>query len=136
MKVLICSDGSEQAERAVRLGAAIAVGCQAEVTLLGIKETAGDSQALDSLKRGQTLLEDKKIQAELITKSGKPIEEIIKRTSETVYDLVVIGAPRKESHGAFWMASKTYKLIKEIRAPVLSVAGNTATINRDRKSVV
>jgi len=131
MKILICSDASEQAERALRLGAAIAAGCQAEVTLLGIQESRGDSQALlDSLKRGQALLEDKKIHAELVTKSGKPIEEIIKHTRQTVYDLVVIGAPRKETRGAFWMASKTYKLIKEIRSPVLSVAGKTNAINR------
>jgi nucleotide-binding universal stress UspA family protein len=131
MKILICSDGSEQAERAMRLGTVVAVGCQAEVTLLGIQETAGDTQSLiDSLKRGQALLEDKKIHAELITKSGKPIEEIIKRTRETAYDLVVIGAPRKEPRGAFWMASKTYKLIKEIRSPVLSVAGKSAALSR------
>jgi nucleotide-binding universal stress UspA family protein len=131
MNILICSDGSEQGERAMRLGAAIAAACQADVTLLGIQESTGDSQPLlDSLKRGQSLLEDKKIHAELITKSGKPIEEIIRRTRETVYDLVVIGAARKESRGAFWMSSKTYKLIKEIRPPVLSVAGKTAAINR------
>jgi len=131
MKILICSDGSEQAERAMRLGAAISAGCHAEVTLLGIMENAGDSPTLlDSLKRGQALLEDKKIQAELITKSGKPIEEIIKRTQETTYDLVVIGAARKESRGPFWMSSKTYKLIKEIRPPVLSVAGKATSIGR------
>jgi nucleotide-binding universal stress UspA family protein len=130
MKILICNDGSEQAERAMHLGTIIAAGCQAEVTLLGIKETAGDSETLDSLKRGQALLEDKKIQAELVTKSGKPIEEIIKRTHETAYDLVVIGAVRKSARGSFWMSSKTYKLIKEIRPPVLSVAGKSTTISR------
>jgi nucleotide-binding universal stress UspA family protein len=115
----------------MRLGAAIAAGCRADVTLLGIKETAGDSQTLlDSLKRGQAVFEDKKIQAELIAKSGKPIEEIIKRTHETAYDLVIIGAVRKSARGSFWMSSKTYKLIKEIRPPVLSVAGKSTTISR------
>jgi nucleotide-binding universal stress UspA family protein len=131
MKILICNDGSEQAERAMRLGASIAAASQAEVTLLAIQESAGATQALlDSLKRGQSFLEDKKIHAELITKSGKPIEEILKRTRETVYDLVVIGAARKENRGAFWMSSKTYKLIKEVRSPVLSVAGKSGSINR------
>ena len=131
MKILICNDGSEQAERAMRLGAMIAAACQAEVTLLGIQESQGASQALlDSLTRGQSLLEDKKIHAELITKSGKPIEEIVRRTRETVYDLVVVGAARKETRGAFWMSSKSYKLIKEVRSPVLSVAGETTSISR------
>jgi nucleotide-binding universal stress UspA family protein len=131
MKILICNDGSEQAERAMRLGATIAAACQAEVTLLGIQESPGASQVLlDSLKRGQSLLEDKKIHAELITKSGTPIEEIVKRTRETLYDLVVIGAARKETRGAFWMSSKSYKLIKEVSSPVLSVAGETTSISR------
>jgi nucleotide-binding universal stress UspA family protein len=130
MKILICNDGSEQAERAMRVGASIAAACEAEVTLLGIQETPASEAVLDSLKRGQALLEDKKIHAELVTKSGKPIEEIVKRTRETVYDLVVIGAARKETRGAFWMSSKTYKLIKEVRSPVLSVAGKTGSINR------
>ncbi|PYJ02186.1 MAG: hypothetical protein DME25_16710 [Verrucomicrobia bacterium] len=131
MKILICSDGSEQAERAGRLGATVAAACRAEVTLLGISESPGQSKALlDALKRGQTLLADKNIHAELITKSGKPIEEIVKRTKEAHYDLVVIGAVRKALRGAFWMSSKSYKIIKEVGPPVLSVAGETTTIRR------
>jgi len=131
MKILICNDGSTQAERAIRLGATIAAGCHAEVTLLGIAESAGESAALlDSLKRGQALLADKKINAELITKSGDPIEEIVKRTNEASYDLVVIGAVRKGTRGPFWMSSKSYKIIKAIQPPVLSVAGEVATIRR------
>src|SRR5258708_12648498 len=129
MKILICTDASEQADRALKLGAAIAVGCTAEVTLLGIIEAPGESKPiLDSLKRGQSLLEDKKIHAELISKSGKPIQEIIKRTEEAQYDLVVIGAVRKEARGEFWMSSKSYQIIKEINPPVLTVAGNSPTL--------
>ena len=41
---------------------------------------------------GQALLQDKGIQAELTTKAGNPIEEIVRRTSESTFDLVVIGA--------------------------------------------
>jgi len=131
MKLLICSDGSAQAERAIKLGAEIAVGCQAEVTLLGIVEGPGESKTiLDALKRAQSALEDKKIHAELISKSGNAIEEIIKRTSETPYDLVVIGAVRKETHGAFWMSSKAYKIIKEIKPPVLLAVGKSTVIKR------
>src|SRR2546422_4488007 len=131
MKMLICSDGSEQADRAIRLGAAIAAACQSDVTLLGIMESPGESKPiLDALKRGQSLLEDKKIHAELITKTGKPITEIVKRTAETHYDLVVIGAVRKETHGAFLMSSKSYKIIKEIKPPVLLVSGQSTTLKR------
>ena len=131
MKFLICSDGSDQADRAIRLGAAIAASCQAEVTLFGIAESEGSNKTIvDSLQRGQSLLADKKIHAELITKLGDPIEEIVRRTEEAQYDLVVIGAVRKTARGSFWMSSKSYKIIKEIKPPVLSVAGKSTTITR------
>lgn len=131
MKFLLCSDGSAQAERALRLGASIAAGCQAEVTLLGISETPGASrQLLESLHRSQSWLEEKKVPAELITKSGQAVEEIVKRTEETAYDLVVIGAVRKQTWGRFWMSSKSYEIIKEIKPPVLSVAGSCSTVGR------
>ena len=131
MKLLLCSDGSPQAERALRLGATLAAGCQAEVTLLGISETPGNTRALlDSLRRGQAWLEEKKVHAELITKSGRAVEEIIRRTEESNYDLVVIGAVRKQTWGRFWMSSKSYELLKQIKPPVLSVAGQCSTVRR------
>jgi nucleotide-binding universal stress UspA family protein len=131
MKVLICSDGSEQADRAMRLGTAIAAACQAEATLLGIIEVQGQSDPiLDSLKRGQALLQDKGVRAELTTKVGNAIGEIVQRTQESHYDLVVIGAVRKEARGLFWLSSKAYKIVKEVEPPVLIVSGRTTNLKR------
>ncbi len=127
MKMLICSDGSPQSERALRLGSEIAVSCNAEVTLLGILETTASETVLESLKRGQGALLNRKIQAELIAKGGDPVEEIVKRTEETYYDLVVIGAVRKGARRRFWVSSKAYKIAKKIKPPVLLVTdGSTA----------
>jgi nucleotide-binding universal stress UspA family protein len=131
MKVLICSDGSEQADLAMRLGSTIAGACEAAVTLLGIIEGQGHSEAiLESLKRGQAMLKDKGVQAELITKAGNPIEEIVRRTTESSFDLVVIGAARKEQRGLFWLSSKAYKIVKEVQPPVLIVAGKSLGLKR------
>lgn len=114
----------------MRLGATLAAGCQAQVTLLGINESPGANSLLESLKRGQSLLADKKIHAELITKVGNPIHEITRRTEETGYDLVVIGAVQKGAGGLFWMSSKSYKIVKAIQPPVLLVKGRTSTIKK------
>ncbi|HTL17666.1 MAG TPA: universal stress protein [Patescibacteria group bacterium] len=131
MKILICSDGSEQADRALKLGAIVASACKAETTLLGIIEAKGHSDTiLDSLKRGQALLQDKGISAELVTKVGNPIEEIVRRTTESTFDLVVIGAVRKEPRGLFWLSSKAYKIVKEVEPPVLIVAGKTTSLKK------
>ncbi|MDQ6630720.1 MAG: universal stress protein [Verrucomicrobiota bacterium] len=131
MKILICSDGSTQADNALRFGGVIAAACQAETTLLGITENPGEANPiLEALKRGQQMLTDKKIPVELISKAGHPIEEILKRTQETDYDLVIIGAIRKGTHGPFLMSSKAYKIIKAIKPPVLTVIGNRANLKR------
>ncbi len=131
MKLLICSDGSPPADKAIRLGALIAAACQAEVTLLGIVETPGKTESiLDALRRGLQLLEEKKIHAELVTITGDPIVEIVKRTDEVHFDLVLIGAARKGTSGPFWLSSKAYKIIKSIRPAVLVVLEKTTAIKR------
>lgn len=131
MKILICSDGSASADKAVHLGALIGAACKAEVTVLGIVEAPGKTDAiLDGLRRSLQLLEEKRIRAELVTITGQPIEEIVKRTQEVRYDLVIIGATRKGTQGPFWMSSKTYKIIKSINPPVLVVMEKTGSIKR------
>jgi nucleotide-binding universal stress UspA family protein len=131
MKVLICSDGSAQAENAVRFGALIAQKSAAETTILSITEKPGEEEsAFGSLRRAQELLKERGVNAEVITKVGEPIEEIVKRTDESSYDLAVIGAVRKGTRGPFLMSAKAYKIIKAVAPPVLVVIGNREKINR------
>ena len=131
MKILICSDGSVQAENAVRFAGIIAEGSKADTAILGITEKSGeDDHVFDSLRRSQQLLKEKGIRAELIIKAGEPIEEIVKRTEEIAYNLVVIGAARKGTRGPFLMSAKAYKIIKAVAPPVLVVIGSRETLNR------
>ena len=112
------------------MAAAIA-GAGGKISLLGITENSGQTQLiLDALKRGKQVLDDKKIDSELINKSGEPIDQIVKWTTEVPYDLVLIGAIRKGRRGPFWMSSKAYKIVKSIRPPVLIVMGENVTIKK------
>lgn len=131
MKILICSDGSEQAENALEFGALIAAGNGAAVTLLGVVENAGDEEPLlDALNRGMQFAKEKNVKIELLTKSGEPVAEIKKHTAEKAYDLVLIGAVYKGHAGPFIMSVKAYKLIKIIGAPVLVVAGKRPELKK------
>jgi nucleotide-binding universal stress UspA family protein len=138
MKILFCSDGSAQAETAVRFGARIAAGYQAETTILGITEKAGDEEALiQALRRAQDILREKNLEAELIIKSGRPVPEIVKRTRESSYDLVVIGAVRKttrhplwSSADPLWMSAKAYKIVESVEPPALVVIGDRPALRR------
>jgi nucleotide-binding universal stress UspA family protein len=131
MKILFCSDGSTQAENAVRFGALIAAACQAEASILGIVEKAGQEDAvLQALRRAQEILKEHHLNADLITKAGRPVPEIIKRTQETKYDLVVIGAVRKGTRGPLWMSARAYKIIESVEPPVLVVIGERTALRR------
>jgi nucleotide-binding universal stress UspA family protein len=129
MKILFCTDGSRQAENAIRFGGLIAAACQAEATVLGIAESPGhQTELLQHLAHVQQLLSDKAASVEIIAKAGAPIEEIVSRTLEAKYELVVIGAVRKSERGAFWLPAKAYKIIKRLAPPVLVVLGNRARL--------
>jgi nucleotide-binding universal stress UspA family protein len=118
MKMLICSDGSEQAERALNLGATIAGVCQAEVTVLGIVERPDETAGVTgSLNKGLAILQQHKVKTELITRTGKAIEEIL-------------GAVRKQRRGTFCMSAKAYEIVKEVKPPVLIVTGSAPSLTR------
>jgi len=131
MKILFCSDGSPQAENAVRFGALIAAACQAETSILGIVEKTGhEDTVLQALQRAREILKEYHLNAELMTKAGRPVPEIIKRTLETKYDLVVIGAARKGAHGPMCMSARAYKIIESVEPPVLVVIGEHTALRR------
>ena len=131
MKILICTDGSDHAENAIRFGGLIASACAAGTTLLGITEDEGHKDEIfDSLKRGQQLLKDLKVEAEATSKAGNPITEIVKHTEHNQYDLVVIGAARKGSRGPFVLSAKAYKIVKEVEPPVLVVTEKRKELKR------
>jgi nucleotide-binding universal stress UspA family protein len=131
MKILICSDGSTQSNKAIEFGGLIAAACLAETTLLGITEKVSEEEAVfEALKQGSQALRQVNVNAELIIKAGEPIEEIVRRTQETKYDLVVIGAAQKGTRGPFLMSAKAYKIIKAVEPPVLVVKGNRTTLKR------
>jgi nucleotide-binding universal stress UspA family protein len=131
MKILICSDASSHADKAVRFAATIAAACKAETAILGITEKAGEEDRIfESLKNAQQLLKEKGVNAEIIIKAGDPIDEILKRAEEIVYDMVVIGAARKGTRGPFLMSAKAYKIIKAVAPPVLVVMGDRTELKQ------
>src|SRR6266704_55896 len=125
MKMLFCSDGSIQAENASRFGSLIALACQAETTLLGIAEPEADRASFaEALARGQQLLVEKGARVESVSRAGEPVEQIVQQTTETKYDLVVIGAVHKGASGTLYLSAKAYTIIKGIAPPVLTVIGS------------
>jgi nucleotide-binding universal stress UspA family protein len=129
MNILICSDGTPASDNAVRLARLIAHPTRAQTTLFGIAEDAADEPALrQALDREAEMLRDTSI--EIVVRSGEPIAQILIQTRAKKYDLVVIGARRKEAAGPFWQSLRTYEIIKAIEPPVLVAIGNCERLTR------
>jgi len=131
MKILVCSDGSERARRALASAAIIANGTKAETTIFGIIEVKRDEpRLLAALNEESTLFREQAIKLEIVTRFGDPVAEIVRRTQETPYDLVVIGAERKGAQEFFLPATKAYSITEAITPPVLVVPVSRPVIKR------
>jgi nucleotide-binding universal stress UspA family protein len=124
MRILICSDGTEAAENAIRIGALLAVPMNAQTTLLGIAEKTRDEPALrDALEKQARPLREQHLTPEIIFRVGEPVRQILNQTSKAHYDLVVIGSRQRDATGPYWRSERTYEVIKAIQPPVLVAIG-------------
>lgn len=131
MRILICSDGTDPADKPTRLGGALAASCQAETTLLGIAERPEDDGPLRAaLESEAQWLRGHGVTPKIVVRSGEPIHQILSQTAETKYDFVIIGARRKGSSGLYWYSERTYEVIKAVPAPVLVARGECEKIER------
>jgi nucleotide-binding universal stress UspA family protein len=122
MKILVCSDGSERARRALASAAIIAHAAKAETTIFGITEIEQDEpRLLAALREDSSVFREQSVQPEVVTKIGDPVTEIIRQTQTTVYDLVVIGAERRGAQEFFLPSTKAYAITEAIAPPVLVV---------------
>jgi nucleotide-binding universal stress UspA family protein len=131
MRILICSDGTDPADKPIQLGGLVAGPCDAETTLLGIAEVPGDEQSLrQALENEAAKLRGWGVSPEVVLRTGEPIREILHQTKGAQYDLTIIGARRKGTTGLYWRAEKTYEVIKAIPTPVMLATGPCETLKR------
>src|SRR6266403_1866411 len=129
MRILICSDGTDPADKPVLLAGLVAAPTKAETTLLGIAEKSGDEGPLrEALESEAARLRSFGVSPEIVVRAGEPIREILEQTKATAYDMTIIGARRKSSSGPYWRAGKTYEVIKAIPTPVLLATGICETL--------
>src|SRR3979411_1179857 len=115
MRILICSDGMDRADKPVRIGGLIAGACKASVYLLGIIEQPKDEEALRAALNSEAQLITRfGVKPEILLRAGEPIEEILKEVAANKYDIVVIGARIKQTSGRYWRSQRTYEVIKAI----------------------
>jgi nucleotide-binding universal stress UspA family protein len=131
MKLLVCSDGSERGSKVLALAARIAIASRAEVTVFGVTGTdVQDETVYGGLRRALKEYDQNGINVELVTRRGEPVTEIVKKTRETKYDLVVVGTHRKADERAVIPPAKAYAIIEEVEPPVLVAVGDARPLAR------
>jgi nucleotide-binding universal stress UspA family protein len=129
MRILICSDGTDPADKPVIVAGLVAAPTKAETTLLGIFETPPDEKPLrQALESEAEKLRRFGVFPETVVRSGEPIREMLEQTKTKTYDITIIGARRKASSGPYWRSGKTYEVIKAIPTPVLLATGICETM--------
>jgi len=131
MKILICSDGTPPADSAARLGGLLAGASRAETTLLGITEKRANERSLrDALEAQAQSLRAGGVSPQIVVRAGEPIRQILKQTSTTSYDLVVIGSRPRGTTGRYWRSRRTYEVVKSIPPPVLVAIGECTRLKK------
>jgi len=131
MKILICSDGTPPADSATRLGGLFAGVSRAETTLLGITEKRANERSLrDALEAQAQSLRAGGVSPQIVVRAGEPIRQILKQTSTTSYDLVVIGSRPRGTTGRYWRSRRTYEVVKSIPPPVLVAIGECTRLKK------
>jgi nucleotide-binding universal stress UspA family protein len=107
MKVLVATDGSEHAMKAVQRALELAETRGAQVTLMSVSYFAKDilddmppniqdkleAQAAEALKRSKALFDEKNIPVELVLEAGiVPANNIIRRAEEGKFDRIILGS--------------------------------------------
>ena len=117
---LLCTDGSDLAERAEIAGAEMARVLGAEVTILSVaEEESRREEAQSSARRAEMILAQMGIEAELKVRVGQPSQEIIAEARD--HDIVVMGASGSSAVRKFFLGSVPLKVMEYGECPVLVV---------------
>lgn len=143
-KILVTTDGSKQARKAIEYAARFAKQTGATVTLISVIDkssfvplsipvtaSAKLTEPIENyLKRAaESYIEEAEkifrtggVPVRKVIRSGHPVEEIIKEAEKSKVDLIIIGSRGKSALKAAVLGSVTFGIInKESKVPVLVV---------------
>jgi nucleotide-binding universal stress UspA family protein len=126
MKVLVATDGSEHAMKAVKRGLELAEKQGAEVTLMSVAYYAKDdfddmppyvqdkleAQAAEALKKAKAVFDAKNIKAELVLEAGLvPANNILRKAREEKFDRIILGSTGLSALERVLMGSTAAKVV-------------------------
>jgi nucleotide-binding universal stress UspA family protein len=132
MKILLCTDGSADAARAVRFGLRLVRHGVDALQLLGVIEDHEDAERLirDALETLGAELDPIGVAYETKMRRGHAAEQILDEAVEWQADLIVIGQLGRRGLTRFIMGGTATRIVQYARCSVLLVKGRRATLRK------
>jgi nucleotide-binding universal stress UspA family protein len=136
MKVLVATDGSERAMKAVRRALELVETRGAQVTIMAVALYAKtdfdelplniqdklEAEAVANLRQAEALFKEKNIPVELILEAGTtPANNILRRAEEGKFDRVVLGSTGASGLDRVLMGSTAAKVVEYAPCDVIVV---------------
>lgn len=128
MRILMCTDGSPLADRAMNYGAQLVRPAGADVTVLGLVTNPGhEAQVRAALDHAQSLWAKP---AEEKLRTGRPTTEILAEAATGQYDLIVMGSRGRRGWQRVAFGSVAARLARSSPVPVLIVKGGRMVVRK------
>jgi nucleotide-binding universal stress UspA family protein len=132
MKMLLCTDGSADAARAVRFGLRLVRRSADSLRLLGVIEDRDDTERLirDALETLGAELDAIGVEYEAKTRRGHAAEQILDEAVEWRADLIVIGQLGRRGLTRFIMGGTATRVVQYARCSVLLMKGQRSVLQK------
>lgn len=132
MKILLCTDGSADAARAVRFGLLLARRDSDSLRLLGVIEDDEDAEQLiqSALETLRTELQTIGVAHGTKMRRGHAAEQILDEAAEWQADLIVIGQLGRRGLTRFMMGGTATRIVQYARCSVLLVKGRRSALQK------
>ncbi|CAG0928752.1 Universal stress protein/MSMEI_3859 [Thermoflexales bacterium] len=130
MKILLCTDGSADAARAVRFGLQLAQRHTDSLRLLGVVEDQENAERLirSALEALGTELQTSGLAYETKMRHGHAAEQILDEAAAWQADLIVMGQLGRRGFTRFIMGGTATRIIQYARCSVLLVKGQRSAL--------
>lgn len=132
MRILIATDGSENAAEALKFSTQIVHRAGEEPTILTVVKKEADRSQVDViLAHAEKILSNVGMNWQTKVRTGHPAEEIICEAEEGAYDLVIVGEGKHRALlTRFQLGSTAFRVAENSPASVIIVKGKARPIQR------
>ena len=130
MRMLLCTNGSSHADRALNLGVRMAQDTASAVEILVTGERELDDEILRTAEAAATDLEAAGVPVAIHRRPGRLAEEVVRQTRIAPYDLVVIGSRGRRGLVRVLLGSVARHVTEHVPTSILVVKGRSRDLQR------